>query len=149
MAAKDIYHPHVRTALEKDQWIITDDPFSLKWMGTTLQIDLGAKRLLAAEKGTTKIAVEVKSFVSRSRIDDLENALGQLVLYRHLLRKSEPDRTLFLAVSNDIYQSFLSQPQVELLLREENICLLIFDPQAKEVCQWINWNDTATSSNKL
>ena len=27
--AKDIYHDTVRTALEKDGWTITDDPFNL------------------------------------------------------------------------------------------------------------------------
>lgn len=57
MAAKDLYHEHVRTALIKDGWTITDDPLSMKWLGTALQIDLGAERLIAAEKGTEKIAV--------------------------------------------------------------------------------------------
>ncbi|MGE0883113.1 MAG: element excision factor XisI family protein [Blastocatellales bacterium] len=41
MAAKDIFHQHVRRALEKDGWTITDDPLSLRWLGTTLQVDLG------------------------------------------------------------------------------------------------------------
>jgi len=70
MAAKDIYYQHVRRALEKDGRTITDDPFSLHWLGGTLQIDLGAERLIAAERGAEKIAVfdadqeEVEQWIS-------------------------------------------------------------------------------------
>lgn len=64
MSARDIYHDQVRTALEKDGWAVTHDPFRLKWRDKKMYIDLGAERLLAAEKGTQKIAVEVKSFVA-------------------------------------------------------------------------------------
>ena len=51
-------------------------------MDATLQIDLGAERLIAAEKGIEKIAVEVKSFVGSSKIEDLRDAVGQFVIYR-------------------------------------------------------------------
>jgi len=138
MAAKDIFHQQVRRALEKDGWTVTDDPLSLKWLGTTLQIDLGAERLIAAQKDTQQIAVEIKSFLSRSRIDDLENALGQLVLYRYLLREQEPQRVLYLAVHEDVYVTFLSQPHVAKLLEVETIRLFIFDPQAEEITKWIS-----------
>jgi len=33
MAAKDLYHDTVKTALEKDGWIITHDPFYIR-LGT-------------------------------------------------------------------------------------------------------------------
>jgi len=144
MAAKDIYHDHVRKALENDGWTITDDPYGLKWGRATLQIDLGAERLIAAEKDNQKIAVEIKSFVGRSQIDDLEDALGQLMLYRYLLRKKEPERLLYLAVNAGVYASFLSQPHVEPLLREENIRLIVFEPIKEEIIKWINWTDTGT-----
>lgn len=142
MAAKDIYHDQVREALENDGWTITDDPLGLKWGRTTLQIDLGAERLIAAEKGEQKIAVEIKSFVGRSQVDDLEDALGQLVIYRHLLRRQEPERLLYLAVNADVYTAFLSQPHVEPLLQEENIRLIVFEPKKKEIIKWINWKNT-------
>lgn len=109
MAAKDIFHQHVRRALEKDGWTITHDPLSLPWGNTGVQIDLGAERLIAAERGTHKIAVEVKSFLSPSKVDDLENALGQLRLYAYLLRQHHPERELFLPVRQDVYDSFISQ----------------------------------------
>jgi XisH protein len=144
MGAKDIFHQHVRRALEKDGWTITDDPLSLKWGRATVQIDLGAERLIAAEKDDQRIAVEIKSFVGRSRIDDLENALGQLVLYRYLLREQEPDRALYLAVSEEVYTTFLNQTHVEPLLEVENIKLIVFETQTEEVIRWINWTNIET-----
>lgn len=72
MAAKDIYHAHVRNALLKDGWLITHDPLALRWGAKDLFIDLGAEQLLAAEKSGKYIAVETKSFVGQSEIEDLK-----------------------------------------------------------------------------
>src|SRR5215470_12793320 len=119
MAARDFYHEHVKTALAKDGWKITADPFLVEWLGKKLQIDLGAERLIAAEKGTEKIAVEVKSFIGPSRIEDLEDALGQFVLYRFSLKRAAPDRLLYLAIHEDIYTSIFQKPDGEALLRDE------------------------------
>jgi len=77
-----------KSALIKDGWTITHDPLSLKWGLKDLFVDLGAQRLLAAEKGREKIAVEVKSFVGPSDLDDLEKALGQYVLYHDVLSEA-------------------------------------------------------------
>ena len=85
MPAKDIYHDTVKNALIKDGWTITHDPLVLRWGTTDVFIDLGAEQLLAAERHGRKIAVEVKSFVGRSDVDDLEKALGQYILYHDIL----------------------------------------------------------------
>jgi hypothetical protein len=61
----------------------------------------------------------------------MEDALGQLVLYRYLLRQLQPGRELFLAVRRDVYDSFISQPHVTEFLQAENVRLLIFDPQTE------------------
>ena len=74
--AKDIYHYQVRTALEKDGWIITDDPLTLQFGSRSVFVDLGAKKLLAAERDGQRIAVEIKSFVGKSLVKDWENAIG-------------------------------------------------------------------------
>jgi hypothetical protein len=49
MAARDVYHNTVITALVKDGWRITDDPLVLKWGQKDLYIDIGAEELVAAE----------------------------------------------------------------------------------------------------
>jgi hypothetical protein len=58
----------------------------------------------AAERGTEKIAVEVKSFISPSPISDLEKAWGQFFLYARALQKRDPERRLYLAIRQNIYE---------------------------------------------
>ncbi|MEK7255697.1 MAG: element excision factor XisH family protein, partial [Bacteroidota bacterium] len=46
--AKDLFHKHVREALEKDGWIITHDPYKIRLEGVAFDIDYGAEKLIAA-----------------------------------------------------------------------------------------------------
>ena len=98
MPAKDLFHDCVKVALIRDGWQISHDPYSLKIGKKDLFVDLGAEKLITAEKGSIKIAVEIKSFVNPLEIQDLENALGQYILYQNVLQKIEPDRVLYLAI---------------------------------------------------
>ncbi len=99
MPAKDIFHDKVRRALEKDGWTITDDPYSLKWDDNeNLFVDLAAEKLIVAQKDSEKIAVEIKTFIGKSTMQDLHLAVGQFVVYRTAIEQTEPDRVLFPAV---------------------------------------------------
>ena len=40
--ARDIFHDNVIKALEKEDWVITNDPLSFKVGNVSVQIDLGA-----------------------------------------------------------------------------------------------------------
>ena len=82
MPAKDIYHDTVRRALEKDGWTITDENLRLPWGGTDAYVDIAAEKIFVAEKEGRKIAVEVKSFIGKSNLTELEKAVGQFVIYR-------------------------------------------------------------------
>ena len=119
MPAKDIYHNNVRTALEKDGWTITNDPLPLKIGKRTLSVDLGAEKLFATEKPGRKIAVKVKSFVSASPVYDLEEALGQYIVYEDILEQSEPEQNIYLAVRAEVYLDIFSEPFGQLLLRKK------------------------------
>ncbi|HYV38884.1 MAG TPA: element excision factor XisH family protein [Gemmataceae bacterium] len=136
MPAKDLYHNAVKNALVKDGWTITDDPYIIEWGARKLYIDLGAEQLLAAEKSNERIAVEIKSFLGRSLMDDLERALGQMVLYRTILSSSEPDRRLFLAIPLDILELF-DDPIGQLLVKSNMIRAICFDPVKEEIVQWL------------
>jgi hypothetical protein len=81
MPAKDIYHNNVKNALIKDGWIITHDPLTIKWGKKDIYIDLGAEQIIAAQKIDAKIAVEIKSFIGESEVEDLKNAIGQFGSY--------------------------------------------------------------------
>ena len=85
MSAKDTYHDACVHALVKDGWTITRDPLTVPFGRTEVFIDLGAQRLVAAERGTERIAVEVKSFIKLSPLQDLKEALGQYLIYQSAL----------------------------------------------------------------
>jgi hypothetical protein len=137
MPAKDLYHDTAKNALIKDGWTITHDPFVLRWGTTDVFIDLGAEQLLAAEKQERKIAVEVKSFVGRSDVDDLEKALGQYILYHDILLKREPERVLYLAVHEEVWLGIFEEALGKLLLENQRLKLLVFDRRKEVILRWI------------
>lgn len=92
---------------------------------------------MAAEKSGQRIAVEIKSFVGDSEVDDLEKAVGQYVLYRAVLAQREPERELFLAVPELIIRDVFDQSLGELLLKDQSIRVLGFDPQTEVITRWI------------
>jgi hypothetical protein len=103
-ARRDKVHDVVRKALENEGWLITHDPLPVKIGRKSTEIDLGAEKLIAAEKGNEKIAVEIKSFIGTSAITDFYHALGQFLLYQRALNIQEPDRTLYLAIPLSTYE---------------------------------------------
>lgn len=136
--AKDIYHYNVRAALEKDGWIITDDPLTLQFGSRGVFVDLGAKKLLAAEREGQRIAVEIKSFVGKSLVKDWENAIGQYTLYLKILSKKEPARTLYLAITEEIYTSFFNEDIVQVVLADGVIKIIVVDTIQEVITRWIN-----------
>ena len=137
MPARDRYHDHVKSALLKEGWTITHDPLRLRWGLKDMYVDLGAEQLLAAEKGRRKIAVEIKSFVGLSEMDDLEKAIGQYVVYHDVLLQVEPERDLYLAVNEETFVNLFEEPIGKLLLDNRRVRLLVFDPQTEVIRQWI------------
>ena len=76
MPAKDIYRDTVRNALIKDGWRITAENFHLPRGGTRafVVIIIIADKIFTAETEGRKIAVEVKSFIGKSNLRELEKA---------------------------------------------------------------------------
>jgi hypothetical protein len=137
MSSRDIYHNTVKIALQKDGWTITHDPFPLQIGNKRLSADLGAERLISAEKGTEKIVVEVKSFVSASDVKDLEQALGQYILYKQILNEIGEQRDLYLAISQPAYQSVFTIEIGQILIKNQIIKLIVFNDISEEIIQWI------------
>jgi len=136
MPAKDTYHDAVKNALIKDGWTITHDPLKLKWGINNMYVDLGAERLVAAEKGGQQIAVEIKSFVGLSEINDLENAMGKYVVYHSVMTRTEPNRVLYLAVHQEAFSDVFEDPLGKLLLEDYGVRLIVFDSQKEEILKW-------------
>jgi hypothetical protein len=137
MAAKDFFHEAVKEALIKDGWIITDDPLKVSYGLIDYKIDLGAERVIAAEKENKKIAVEIKTFSEPSFVYAFHGAFGQYMNYRRGLRKQGEQHELFLAVSTDIYDAHFTQIMVQDAINEEGLKVLIFNPLTKTIEQWI------------
>jgi hypothetical protein len=138
MPRLDKIHHAVRRALERDGWRITDDPFIIEYKRTKLYADLAAERSLAAERDGRKIAVEIKSFISASKLQDLKEALGQYDIYRYLLEEIEPERKLYIAVSEKAYTNFFTQDAIQLVTRKHRLPLIVVNLEREEVVQWIN-----------
>lgn len=136
MSARDAFHNLVKSALQKEGWIITHDPFHLRMGLVNMYIDLGAEKIIAAEKEGQKIAVEIKSFSGTSAISDFHNALGQFINYRYALAEKDVERKLFLAVPLETYESFFVLPFIQSVIQKSQLNLIIYDVDKEEVAQW-------------
>jgi hypothetical protein len=137
MPARDKIHWAVKAALIKDGWTITDDPYTLEMKPDTILIDMAAERFLALERGTEKIAVEVKTFGGRSDLSDFYGALGQYSIYSLVMRELDPDRTLYLAVPDVIFNRVFTRTMFQLALDRYAIKVIVVDIVGEEVVQWI------------
>jgi XisH protein len=138
MSAKDKFHDIVKTALQKDGWIITDDPLYINFGGVQMYVDLGAEKLIAAEKDGEKIAVEIKSFIGASAISDFHTAFGQFLNYRTVLREKDSGRVLYLAVNIETYNDFFMLPFTQLQINEYQLKIIIYDVDTEEIVRWQN-----------
>ena len=103
-----------------------------------MYIDLGAEQLIAAQRGSTKIAVEIKSFVNPSTISEFHAANGQFLDYRYALESEEPERILYLAVPDSVYRAFFTLKFIQQVTQRSQIKILTYDPIEKSIVQWIN-----------
>lgn len=136
MSAKDVFHEAVKQALQQEQWVITDDPLKFKFGNVNFRVDLGAERLIGAERAGEKIAVEIKSFLNPSAVTDFYSALGQFLSYRLALESIEPDRTLYLAVPVDAHKTFFQHEFTQTALQRYQVLIIVYDPAKEVIVQW-------------
>jgi len=137
MPKRDIYHNQVRRALEKDGWTVTHDPMRFRWRGRTIWPDLGIEKVIAAERGQEKIAVEIKSFTAVTLLSDFYEALGQYDTYKTALSELDRDRIVVLAVPQIAYEEFFTTDFADTIIRIKNIHLMVYDPVNEIVIKWI------------
>ena len=135
--ARDFYHFQAKRAIEKDGWTVTDDPLDLTIGEVELSADLGAERLIAAERGNEKIAIEIKSFVSQSPVSEFHKAVGQYENYRLSLEELDPLRKIWLAIPDEAWNDFFQRKFIQKAILRYQIEFIIFDPYTEEIIQWI------------
>lgn len=136
--ARDAFHQQVKNALIKDGWIITNDPLIIRISeAIKVQIDLAAESAIAAERNAEKIAVEIKSFIAGSDINEFHTALGQYLNYRQALEENEPERIVYLAVPLETYLDFFQLSFVQRAIQRYQVKLIVYDPKQEKIQQWI------------
>lgn len=137
--AKDLYHEAVKIALIKDGWIITNDPYILSNKAEKMyyEIDLGAEKLLAAEKDSEKIAVEVKSFLRQSLPNEFHTAFGQYMIYLEALSQVDVKRVLYLAIPAFAYEKMKEHLFLLHLIEKFQVKLIVFEETDQTILVWI------------
>ena len=139
MPRKDTFHETVRTALEKEQWLITDDPLFVPTNGGfNFFIDLGAERILGAEKNGKNIAVEIKSFGGNSPMYTFYEILGQFLIYKIALREQSRPWDLYVALSDVGFKKLDESPIFNKAMEEYQMKFIIINEKLKKVIEWKN-----------
>ena len=134
----DAHHETVKTALKKEGWTITDDPFIISVGRRRLLADLGAEKTIDVSPEKSKVVIEIKVLGGDSLVNDLHRAIGQYQNYRSLLRYLKSARKLYLAIPISVYEQEFHDEMVQTIISDQQILLLIFDPEKEEIVQWIN-----------
>ena len=120
------------------------DPMFLRFADESLYADLDAEQLIAAEKTTRKIAIEIKTFNNPSVVEELQKTVGKVRMYRYALQNIEPERQLYVAVSEVIRQDGFMDGSGAIMLRRDIERLISIDLEKEEVVQLIEPTNTAT-----
>ncbi len=135
--AKDLLHTIVRDTLINDGWTVTHDPYQMKDYDPAWEVDFGAEKIIAAERGMEKIAVEAKSFLETSFAHEFHGILGQYLDYRSGLKRLEPDRKLYLAVPVEVWEADFQRVGIKNALNDYEVDLFLYDPIEKIIVAWI------------
>lgn len=136
--ANDLYHDAVRNALEKDGWVITDDPFVFRLDRVSFRMDLGAEKIISAARGTEKIIIEIKTFSQTSFIHAFHEATGQYDNYLIALEEIAPDRKLFLAVPHEIWNTYFQERFIQKVIDRKHIKIILYGYTNEIITLWKN-----------
>ncbi len=140
MARRDSIHYAVKNALEKDGWLVTDDPLIVYLIGSKekyFEIDLGAEDMIGAERAGQRIAVEIKTF-SSSLLNSFHTALGQFLNYRSTLQEdeNEQDRMLYIAIDESVYNQLLNIEFTKRRIAEHGIAFVVVNIENENIVTW-------------
>lgn len=136
--ARDIIHNLIKESLINDGWEITHDPYPVKIGGFDMEIDLAAENILAAERENQKIAIEVKTFAGLSKTYDFHLAVGQFIDYRVALSVKEPERILYVGITQDVFEEVFELPFAQMVMSEIKMKLVVVNSMKKKIVKWIN-----------
>jgi len=136
LPAKDVYHDLVKRALIKDNWTILKENFKIPFGTKKIYVDLTAEKILLVEKDKQKIAVEIKSFLGKSAVNELHKAIGQYQTYFSVIKRELPEFILYLAIPASIFIDIFQDRLGLAILEDFPINLLVFDVEEIEEIKW-------------
>lgn len=121
----------------KDGWTITDDPLRLltKEEGGIVT-DLGAEKMIIAEKELKRIAVEVKNFINPSLVHEFMKSTGQYVSYETVVLKKHINRQMFLAMPYYVFDKLKKFDFVNDIIERFHIKLILYNPITETIEEW-------------
>lgn len=164
--AKDLYNNAVRVALEKDNWIITEEEIKLATDKPDVLVNLASEKILMAERQGEKIAVEITTFKNPSLIDTLitsnseynqnnfsifylskttkrdmlirhlQKAFVQYLCYLEILSDCQLNHVVYLAITKEMYSDCFQGPIIRFILANSLVKLMIFDYHKEEIVRW-------------
>lgn len=138
--ARDKIHYIVIAALIKDGWDITHDPLRISFdiNEKDFEIDVGAEKLIGAEKENLQIAVEIKSFLA-SITNDFHGMLGQYIDYRAALAADmeHDNRNLYIALPEEVYARISRINFFNQRISDHNLKFVTINLEMQTVVEWI------------
>ncbi len=131
MSQSGDFYETVRQALDKDGWTITAAPFVVEYEDLRLFADFGAA------KGARSIVVEVGRFNGPSFIGDFHKITGWYYNCRSLMFEAAPESRIYLAVSRQQWEGKFQRPAIQVIIANQKICFLIFDPLTQMIVKWV------------
>lgn len=69
---------------------------------------------------------------------DIEQAVGQYLVYRSWLQRIEPSREIFLAISDVVAEDAFDDLAGQALIQDYQLRIIVVDMTQKEIVQWIS-----------
>lgn len=100
------------------------------------QIDLGAEKIIGAERENEKIAVEVKTLTKPSLTNEFHSILGQYLTYVSVLKRFDPQRILYLAIPLYAEERLEDYPFILSIIEEYHLNIIVFDKNTETILSW-------------
>nr|WP_287293306.1 element excision factor XisH family protein [Moorena sp. SIO2C4] len=55
-----------------------------------------------------------------------------------MIKRLEPQRKLYLALHEEVYEDFFTEPLGEIILSDYNVPIIVFDPDREVIIRWID-----------
>lgn len=69
---------------------------------------------------------------------DFHSALGQFIVYRHLIQLNAPEYKLYLVIDDITYDNFFQRQSVQSVRIANNLLLIVINIEKEVSVKWIN-----------